>query len=405
MHIGESFKIAIDAIRANKLRSILTTLGIIIGVMTVVTVVSLISGLNKKVTDMFSSIGSNVIYVQKWPWVRTGSTEWWKIRGRKDITEEHADAIKRLCSNVELVSPVDGRHLRLKYKDKKTDPVSVNGVSEDYRIISGRDLESGRYITAIDEHHKKRVCVIGADIVESLFPREDPLNKVIRIGSSKFLVIGVFEEKGEMMGQSMDNEVIIPFSTFRKLFTRGGREDISIAIMAKEKEEAIAEVKGVLRRVRDVKPGEEDDFAVNTQDVLMDMYNKITGAAFMVMIGVASLSLLIGGIGIMNIMLVSVTERTREIGIRKAIGARYRDILYQFLTEAVVISGFGGLIGIIVGFSLAKIISIASNLPSAIPLWAVLLGFGFSSGVGIFFGIYPANKAARLDPVEALRYE
>jgi putative ABC transport system permease protein len=404
MHIGESFKIAIDSIRANKLRSILTTLGIIIGVMTVVTVVSLISGLNKKVADMFSSIGSNVIYVQKWPWVQTGD-DWWKYRGRKDIKPEHAEAIKRLCSSVELVSPLDGRAMRIRYKDERTNPVSVDGVAPDYQQISGRDLESGRYITELDNDRKKRVCVIGTDIVDKLFPKEDPLNKTVRIGSIKFVVIGVLEKKGQMLGHSMDNEVVIPFNTFRKLFLTQGREDISIAMLAKDKEEAIDEVRGVMRRLRDVQPGKPDDFSINTQDVLMDMYSKITGAAFVVMIGVASLSLLIGGIGIMNIMLVSVTERTREIGVRKAIGARYRDILYQFLTEAVVISGFGGIIGIIVGFTLARIVSVASNLPSAIPLWAVLLGFGFSTGVGIFFGIYPANKAARLDPVEALRYE
>lgn len=405
MHIGESFKIAIDAIRANKLRSILTTLGIIIGVMTVVTVVSLISGLNKKVTDMFSSIGSNVIYVQKWPWVQTRGGDWWKYRGRKDITLKHAEIIKQQCSNVEYVSPVDGRPLRAKYKNKKTNPVSVNGVTQEYQIISGRDLQEGRYITKFDNSHKKHVCVIGTDIVETLFPNEDPLNKTIMIGSSKFLVVGILEKKGKMLGQSMDNDIIIPFSTFRKLFIRKGREDISIAILAKNKQEAIDEIRGVLRRVRKVKSGKPDDFSINTQDVLMDMYNKLTGAAFIVMIGVASLSLLIGGIGIMNIMLVSVTERTREIGIRKAIGARYKDILYQFLTEAVVVSGLGGVIGIILGFSIAKIISHLSNLPSAIPLWAVLLGFGFSTAVGIFFGIYPANKAARLNPVEALRYE
>lgn len=404
MHIGESFRIAIDAIRANKLRSILTTLGIIIGVMTVVTVVSLISGLNKKVADMFSSIGSNVIYVQKWPWVQTGD-DWWKYRGRKDIKPAHAEAIKRLCSSVELVSPLDGRSLRIKYKDERTNPVSINGVAPDYQQISGRDLESGRYITELDNDRKKRVCVIGTDIVDKLFPNEDPLNKTVRIGSVKFIVVGVLERKGQMLGHSMDNEVVIPFSTFRKLFLRRGREDIAIAILAKDKDEAIDEIRGVMRRLRDVEPGKPDDFSINTQDVLMDMYSKITGAAFVVMIGVASLSLLIGGIGIMNIMLVSVTERTREIGVRKAIGARYRDILYQFLTEAVVISGFGGTIGIVVGFTLARIVSAASNLPSAIPLWAVVLGFGFSTGVGIFFGIYPANKAARLDPVEALRYE
>jgi len=405
MHFGESFRIAVDAIRANKLRSILTTLGIVIGVMTVVTVVSLISGLNKKVTDMFSSIGSNVIYVQKWPWVRTGGDDWWKYRGRKDITPEHADAIRRLCSSVDLVAPIDGRSLSMKYKDKRTNPVQVQGATPEYQRITGRDLESGRYITDSDVSHKKRVCVIGTDIVETLFQTDEALNKVVRIGSSKFVVVGILEKKGQMLGNSMDNQAIIPFSTFRKLFLRKGREDISIAMLATDKDEAIDEIRGVLRRIRKVKSGKPDDFSINTQDALMDMYNKITGAAFMVMIGVASLSLLIGGIGIMNIMLVSVTERTREIGIRKAIGARYKDILYQFLTEAVVISGFGGVIGIVLGFSIAKIISVASNLPAAIPLWAVLLGFGFSSGVGIFFGIYPANKAARLNPVEALRYE
>ncbi len=405
MHFGESFRIAVDAIIANKLRSILTTIGIVIGVMTVVTVVSLISGLNKKVEDMFSSIGSNVIYIQKWPWVRTGGDDWWKYRGRKDITPEHADMIRRFCSSAELVAPMDGRSLRMKYKDRRTNPVQVQGTTPEYQGISGRDIEAGRFIAESDVSHKKRVCVIGTDIVETLFPKEEALNKTVRIGSSKFLVIGIFEEKGKMMGMSMDNEVVIPFTTFRKLFIRKGREDITIVVLAKDKEEAIDEIKGVLRRVRKVKPGKPDDFSINTQDALMDMYNKITGAAFMVMIGVASLSLLIGGIGIMNIMLVSVTERTREIGIRKAIGARYKDILYQFLTEAVVISGFGGFIGIVLGFSIAKIISLASNLPAAIPLWAVLLGFGFSSGVGIFFGIYPANKAARLNPVEALRYE
>jgi len=404
MHIAESFKIAIDAIRANKLRSILTTLGIVIGVMTVVTVISLISGLNKQVSDMFSSIGSNVIYVQKWPWVNMGN-DWWKYRGRKDITAKHADAIRRLCSSVELVSPVDGRQLRITYKTRKTNPVPVNGATPEYQTITGRSLSVGRYITTLDNSRKKNICVIGTDIVETLFPNEEPLNKIVRIGSVKFVVVGVFEKKGQMMGQSMDNEAIIPFTTFRKLFKRKGREDITIAILAKDKEEALDEVRGVLRRIRKVKSGKPDDFSINTQDVLMDMYNKITGAAFIVMIGVALLSLLVGGIGIMNIMLVSVTERTREIGIRKAIGARYKDILYQFLTEAVVVSGIGGIIGIILGVSIAKIISAASNLPSAIPLWAVLLGFGFSTAVGIFFGIYPANKAAHLNPVEALRYE
>jgi putative ABC transport system permease protein len=235
---------------------------------------------------------------------------------------------------------------------------------------------------------------------------EDPLEKEIRIEGKRFFIVGILEEKGKIFGESLDNTVIIPISTFQKNFGMRWRS-VNIMAQAREgqKNQAIDEIRNVMRRRRKVPPDKPDDFAINSSDALMDAYNKLTGAAFLVMIGVSSLSLLVGGIGIMNIMLVSVTERTREIGIRKAVGARYRDILWQFLIEAMTVSGLGGVLGIILGFAIAKLISIASNLPATIPIWSIVLGFGFSSAVGIFFGLYPATKAARLDPVEALRYE
>ena len=405
MNIFESLLTALSSIRAHKLRSFLTTLGILIGVTTVIGVVSLIAGLNKVVKTSFASIGSDVLYVQKFPWMM-GSGDWWRFRGRKNITIEDADAIERLCPSIKNVAPNLSRHLFVKFKEKMASGVSVDGATPIQQEITGHFVELGRYITDLDLERKRAACVIGKDLVETLFPVEDPIEKEILIEGNRFLVVGILEEKGKIFGESLDNTVIIPISTFQKHF---GSRWMSVNIMAQpnegKKAEAMEEIRMVMRTRRGVSHEEPDDFAINSSDALMDAYNKLTGAAFLVMIGVASLSLLVGGIGIMNIMLVSVTERTREIGIRKAVGARYRDILWQFLIEAITVSGLGGALGILLGLSLAKLISMVSNLPATIPIWSIFLGFGFSSAVGIFFGLYPATKAARLDPVEALRYE
>jgi putative ABC transport system permease protein len=373
--------------------------------MTVICVISLIAGLNKVVKSSFSAIGSDILYVQKYPWMMD-SGDWWSFRGRKSITVEDAEAIERLCPSIKAVAPNLGRHTIVKRKEKSARAVEIQGATPVQQSISGHFVERGRYLTHLDLERKRLSCVIGADIVEKLFPVEDPLEKEIRIEGKRFFIVGILEEKGKIFGESLDNTVIIPISTFQKNFGMRWRS-VNIMAQAREgqKNQAIDEIRNVMRRRRKVPPDKPDDFAINSSDALMDAYNKLTGAAFLVMIGVSSLSLLVGGIGIMNIMLVSVTERTREIGIRKAVGARYRDILWQFLIEAMTVSGLGGVLGIILGFAIAKLISIASNLPATIPIWSIVLGFGFSSAVGIFFGLYPATKAARLDPVEALRYE
>ncbi len=403
MDIRESFWLGINALKTHKLRAFLTTLGIIIGITVFIGIVSLITGLDNKIKGELSGIGSDVIYVQKFPWVHTGGS-WWKYRGRKNLTLEDADALRRLCSEVEEVGSSSWQRATVKYSDRKMENVSVEGAVPIWQKIGSHWTEKGRFLTESDLKRRRQVCVIGYDLVEGLFKKEEPLDKWIKLGGDKFLVVGVLEQKGKIFGNSLDNVVVIPITTFQKIY--GKRRSVAImALPRDDKDKAIDQIRGVLRRRRGVPWGKPDDFAVNTQDLLMETYNKVTGATKAVMVGITVLSLGIGGIGIMNIMLVSVTERTREIGIRKAVGARKSDILQQFLLEAVVISGLGGIIGIAIGLSAAKLISMAANLPAAVPIWLILVGLGVSCGVGLFFGIFPSMKAARLDPIEALRHE
>jgi putative ABC transport system permease protein len=403
MDLRESFWLGMDALKAHKLRSLLTTLGIIIGITVFIGIISLITGLDSKIKGELSAIGSDVIYVQKFPWVHTGGS-WWEFRGRKNLTLDDADAIGRLCSEVEEVGASEWTAATVKRQDKNMKNVSVEGTVPMWQKIDRHFIESGRFLTQSDLERRRQVCVIGYDLVEGLFKDEEPLEQWIKIGADKFVVIGVLEQKGKMFGESRDNKILIPITTFQKIY--GKRRSVTItALAAGDKDKAIDQIRGVLRRRRGVPWGKPDDFAVNTSDLIMETYNRVTGATKAVMVGITVLSLGIGGIGIMNIMLVSVTERTREIGIRKAVGARKGDILQQFLLEAVVIAGLGGVIGIGIGLGAARLISLAANLPSAVPVWLILIGLGVSCGVGLFFGIFPSMKAARMDPIKALRYE
>jgi len=408
MDFSESFVMALNSLKTHKLRSVLTTLGIIIGVTTVITMMSLTEGLKKSVEEELSVLGSDTFYVDKFPAIITSGKQWREYSRRKDLTYQDALAIGEVCPSVKTVAADISLYPgeMIKYRGESTDRVPIWGVTETYLQVYSYYVDWGRFITPTDVEHRRKVCVLGRDVVEKLFPYDDPLEKYIRSGPHRFLVVGVLEEKGSFMGSSQDNLVMIPLTTLQKLAGENFSVDIGVkpdspGAMQNARDEVVT----LLRRRRGLAYNDPNDFEIHTQDSLMGVFNNITGAAFAVVIGVASISLLVGGIGIMNIMLVTVTERTREIGIRKALGAKRKDILWQFLVEAAALSAVGGTIGILLGFLLGKLVGSVSPLPSTVPLWSVLLGLGFSTVVGMFFGIYPATKAARLDPIVALRYE
>lgn len=405
MDYKQVFSVALEAIRANKFRSILTTLGIVIGVLAVIAMQTLIQGLNNNVKKELAVIGTNTFYVQKYPAVTLSGS---KYRNRKNVTLEESKAIERRATLVNLVAPEEYKFgITVRHGKEKTNPtVILIGGTQDWHTTNGFFLEEGRFLSEFDIEHNRQVCVLGIEIVEKLFPFEHAVDQQVLIDGRRFTVVGTYEEKGNFFGQSQDNYAIIPVSTFEKIF--GQRRSIAIAVKALNPEilqEAMDEVTGILRVERGIPPGEPNDFEVITKDSLLETWKNLTNIVFTAAIGICAISLLVGGIGVMNIMLVSVTERTREIGIRKAVGAKRKDILWQFLVEAVIICEIGGLIGVILGLVLGKLIDMFTPLPGAIPIWSICLGLGFVSLVGIFFGIYPAAKAARLHPISALRYE
>lgn len=404
----DSFFLATSSLMRNKLRSILTLLGVVIGVMVVVAMLSIIEGLNKSMSDNIGAIGTNVIYIMKNPAVNFGPRDP-DIRKRKPITEEDADAIMEQCPSVLIAAPEVWSYADIKYGSESTGGMVIMGATIHYLQLNNIEVEHGRNFTEQDIVSATRTVFLGFSTVDKLFPSTDPIGKDVRIGGIKFTIIGTGVEKGEFLGNSQDDYVLIPISTFAKTFGTDERyEDLHIVAQARSEElisKAMDEIEYVMRQRRGVSPDEDNDFEFMTQDSLMDIYNQITGAAFAIMVGISAISLLIGGIGIMNIMLVSVTERTREIGVRKAIGAKRRDILWQFLIESASLSIIGGLLGIIIGIIIALLVGWLSPLPSAIAVWSIFLGFTFATAIGLFFGIYPAAKAARLDPIKALHYE
>lgn len=407
----ETFSMALDSIKTHKLRSFLTTLGIVIGVMTVIAMVSVIQGLNKSIAGEIERIGSNLIIIQKFEPVMMGQrTE--EERQRKDLTIEDAEAIRKECPLVKaLTIQITPDFLQLpevKYQNIKSDNAIIYGTDENFNTVYAVYLpKEGRSFTEAEVRHSARVCLIGSEVADVLFPHSSPLGKEIRIGPEKFTVIGVMGKRGQMFGQSRDNLVAIPYTTLMKYFPYD-RSSLQLTIIPRDPvtiNETIDQVTNLLRLRRKVPADKPNDFAVFTQESLLTLYNQLTGAAFIVMIIISSIGLLVGGIGVMNIMLVAVKERTREIGIRKAIGARARDIIQQFLIEAMVLTGLGGIIGILVGFALALIIKLTTPLQAAVSWWSVFLGLSVSMAVGLFFGIFPAQKAAHLDPIVCLRYE
>lgn len=410
--INEIFAMAFDSLKSNKLRSFLTLLGIVIGVMTVIGMVSIIQGLNRSFLADLESVGSDIIAVTKYePGIQVGNRSE-EERQRKDLTIEDAGALEVECFLVKAVA-VDivasiFEDIPIKYQNKKAQDAIILGMNEKWpQVLTVYRPVKGRFILKTDVDHRAKVCVLGAELNDSLFPHSEAVGTEIRIGPEKFLVVGVLEKRGSMFGQSRDNLVGIPITTLMKHFPYDLENLEIIATPTKHGylQETIEQMTNVLRQRRKVPFNKPNDFAIYTQDTIVELYNQITGAAYMVMIVISSIGLLVGGIGVMNIMLVSVKERTREIGIRKAIGARSSDILKQFLIEAIFLTGTGGAIGILIGFMIALIVKSATPLPASVTLWSIFLGFFVSVSVGLFFGIVPAQKAARVDPIICLRYE
>ena len=401
----ENFRIAFSALRANLMRSILTTLGIIIGVGAVIAVVSIVQGLQYMFNQQFQGVGATFVMVMP-----NRSHDEMSARQIR-LTWDDGKAIRDDVPGIRQITPVLTGSTEVKYRDRHHRPDVIFGVNGDYPDVANHTVDRGRFISQIDLEHRRKVAVVGQEVVDELKLGDNPIGKEIYIGDMPAMVIGVMEERGQSLGQNRDNLVFVPFDAALSLFGRDAGERVQLYIQATGPEtvdEAKAGVERVLRRRHHIEKGMEDDFRVIKQDEILRITNSFLNSVTAVVGGVVGIALLVGGIGIMNIMLVSVTERTREIGVRKAVGARRQDILVQFLIEAVTLSLLGGAVGLLVGWGLGAAVSSAlpgDFPPARVPLWAAGLAFGFSALVGIFFGIYPAGKASRLDPIDALRYE
>jgi putative ABC transport system permease protein len=401
----ESFLISLKAIRVNKMRSALTTLGIVIGIVAVTLMSTAIEGLNRAFISSISSFGTDVLYVDKFPWFH--GDDWWTYRNRKDIKIEDADLIRGQMKNAIAVVPnmrTFGR--TIKYKEKSVMSTIIYGTTTDYAQTNNILPQEGRFLTTLEDRSGRDVCLIGADIARELFTGESPLNKIIKIQDHPYKVIGILEKQGQSLfgGFSLDGQIIMPITSFQKNLGQRRTTRIDVKVVSMDKlEDAKEELRGIMRKIRKVPPGKEDDFAINQQEAFLKAYNDTVGVIQIAGLVITFLSLFVGAIGIMNIMFVSVKERTKEIGIRKAIGAKRRTVLAQFLIEAILICLIGGVIGLMIAFPLSLLVD--KFLPTAMPLTIVFLSLIISALVGIISGIIPAWQASKLDPVDALRYE
>ena len=405
MSFSEAVFIALSSLRANRLRSLLTLLGIVIGVMTVIAVVSFVSGLNDYVAERIFNLGPDVFIVNRTAFVTRSVADFLESQRRKNLYLEDMEAVRRACTDCKAVGASVNARSTVKYGRQFLDS-SIQGYTFEVPDILGNELESGRFLTEYDVDHARSVCVIGADIVDNLFPFVDPAGKTLMINERRFQIVGVGKRQGTVVGQSRDNWVTIPITVHQKIW--GSRRSVQIyakAIDETHLDGAQDQARLVLRARRHLSYSADDDFSIGTNQNFLEIWGNISRAFFAVTIGIASISLLVGGIVVMNIMLVSVAERTSEIGIRKALGARRSDIMIQFLIESATLALVGGLLGILLGSSIALGVSWLTPLPAAIKWWAVALGLLVSTAVGLFFGIYPAKRAADMDPIVALRHE
>lgn len=402
----EGLMIALRAIASNKIRSMLTMLGIFIGVTVVVTMSTAIKGIDNSFQQGISSLGSDVLYIDKWAWF--SNVEWWKMRNRKNITMEEFEKFKNLAKLPVAVAPVINTVQTVKYQERRVENVFINGSNSDYVKTTNFTFSEGRFYSEVESNGSRQVAVIGSEIAKKLFPNLSPLDKTIKIGGENFRVVGVLAEQGSfILGPwNPDNQIYVPIGTIFKNFASNRWRSITINVRAASPalvEETKAEAEGIMRKVRGLAYDQENDFSINQQEGLQENYNSVVGVIQIAGLFITGLSLFVGAIGIMNIMFVSVKERTKEIGLRKAIGAKQRTILAQFLLESSVICLVGGLAGLIAAVILSMIIN--QFIPTSIQIGSVILGIGISLITGIVSGIAPAYTAAKMDPVEALRYE
>ena len=407
--LRESFRMALEAIRDNKLRSMLTLLGITIGVFSVIGVMTAIRTLESSVASGLNVFGTNTFNISKRPTIQFGHGGRWKYRNRPNITYQLYEDLRDRAILPLHVSAYDSKYgVTVKYKDKQaTKNIEVAGADEYTVRTLNTNISDGRNFSRDDVLHMRKTALIGQDAITQLFPFKDPLNKQITVDGIKFRIIGIIEEKGAMFGESQDNIIAIPLSTHLQMFG-GRRRNIEITVEAPSEElydQTRDEVIGILRTLRKVPPGEDNNFELTSNEEILDELAPFTDGIKLFAFSVSVIALIVAGIGIMNIMLVSVSERIKEIGIRKAIGATRRDILTQFLTEAVFLSEFGGIAGIILGVAGGNVVAAIFNIPAVIPLDWAFIGLAVCSVIGIGFGIYPAWKAANMDPIESLRYE
>src|SRR5688572_4427229 len=397
---------------AHKLRSILTIVGIVIGVTALVGMTALVRGLDETITGEIEDIGADHMFIRKWAGrIVAGEREFIRLERRPNLTEEDVAAMAELPEIGQhdlMLGTFFPVHRDLSYRENDTD-ADLLGTTENYAVVNAADIAQGRYFTGIEVRNKNRVVVLGNGITEVLFPQIDPVGKTIRIGGLPYLVVGVFAERSLLLwGQTKDKRVMIPYTAFHRDFDTMPEMDIMAALVPVDGatiDEGRDAVTFLMRQRHDLRPGDESDFDIVTQTDFLEMWDQITGSVFLAMIVISSIALMVGGIGVMNIMLVSVTERTREIGVRKALGARKRDILWQFLIEAAVLTGIGGLFGVAIGSLIGAGVAKLISFPVSLPIWSFVIAVGASTAIGLFFGLYPAGKAAAMDPIEALRYE
>jgi len=402
----EAFWVAMEALRTHKLRSFLTLLGVVIATTTLIVVMSIVNGMNVYIAEHIANLGTNTFVVHQFQWAQGFDSFLQARRRNKPVRMEEFEFLRDNLQGYERIGALASLQPNpaARYKTHVIDEIQLQAMTPSFVDIGREKIALGRYISETDYRHNARVCVIGADLVDKLFPNVDPLDKEVQLAGLPFRVVGVTERVGSTFGQSQDNFAIVPLSTFRSIWM--GRPELLVFVKAPDGRHMIElqdEVRALMRMRRHVPYREEDTFGINASDTLMSAWQNLTGTIFAVTIGLVAVFMVVGGIVIMNIMLASVTERTHEIGIRKSVGARRRDILWQFVIEAGVMAGMGGLAGVLMAVLIAKLVNMVFT--ASVPTTAVIVGVTLSTAVGLFFGIYPASKAARLDPIEALRSE